>query len=181
VPARKSIREEPGGQPQGVAPTNILELIPGIFVMRILGLDIGDRRIGVAMSDPEGILATPLTIIEHADDESDVKTIAGIVEREQVGKIITGLPRSMSGEIGAQAEKVKTFAGKLAGAIKVPLEYRDERLSTISAGRLMREARTQKPSKDRKKTVHDDAVAAAIILQDYLDEVRDNIRDSSEL
>lgn len=144
--------------------------------MRILGLDIGDRRIGVALSDPEGILATPLTIVERSDDDKDVKSIADITLREQAGKIIAGLPRSMSGEVGAQAEKVKSFADKLSRTINVPLEYRDERLSTVSAGRLMREARTKKPSKDKKKAVHDDAIAAAIILQGYLDEVRDNIR-----
>jgi putative Holliday junction resolvase len=145
--------------------------------MRVLGLDIGDRRIGVAMSDPGGILATPLTIIERSDDETDVKAISDIVVREQVGKVIVGLPRSMSGEVGAQAEKVKSFADNLAKSINISLEYRDERFSTVSAGRLMREARTKKPSKDNKK-VHDDAVAAAVILQGYLDEIRDNIRDS---
>jgi putative Holliday junction resolvase len=177
VPARKSIREKPGGQPQGVAPTNILELIHGIFVMRILGLDIGDKRIGVAMSDPEGILATPATIIERGDD--DIKTIVDIIEREKVGKIIAGLPRSMSGEVGAQAEKVRAFTDKLSQATNALIELRDERFSTVSAGRLMREARTKKPSKDNKK-VRDDAIAAAIILQGYLDEVRDKIRDSTE-
>ncbi len=139
--------------------------------MRVLGLDIGDKRTGVAVSDPEGILASPYTIIEHIDDETDVKTIAGIVAKEQVGKIIIGLPRSLSGAIGGQAEKVRAFAGKLANAVNVPIEFRDERLSTVSAERLMREARTKKSP--RKQPVRSDAVAAAVILQDYLDQVRD--------
>ena len=147
--------------------------------MRILGLDFGDRRIGVAMSDPEGILATPLTIIERTSDEADVKSIADIMIGEHVGKIIAGLPRSMRGDEGIQAEKVKSFADKLSRMINAPLEYRDERFSTVSAGRLMREARTKKPSKDSKK-VYDDAVAAAVILQDYLDEVREKLREQSE-
>ncbi len=140
--------------------------------MRILGLDIGDKRIGLALSDPEGILASPLTIIERSNDGEDVKVIAAIVEREQAGKVIVGMPRSLSGSLGEQAEKVKDFADKLAHVIKIPFEFRDERLSTVSAERLMREARTKKSP--RKQPVRRDAVAAAIILQSYLDEVRDH-------
>ena len=99
--------------------------------MRTLGLDVGDKRIGVALSDPEGILASPLTIIEHTNDDADVKAIADIVVKQGAGMVIVGLPRSMSGAVGEQAEKVKTFAGKLGAVIKVPLEFRDERLSTV--------------------------------------------------
>jgi putative Holliday junction resolvase len=139
--------------------------------MRILGLDIGDKRIGLALSDPEGILASPLTIIERTNGDADIRAISDIIEREQVGRVIAGLPRSMSGNVGEQAEKVKDFADKLTHVIETPLEFRDERLSTVSAGKMMREARTKKCS--RKQPVRRDAVAAAIILQSYLDEVRD--------
>ena len=136
--------------------------------MRSLGLDIGDKKIGVALSDPEGILASPLTIINCTDDTVDVETIINIVDQQEVGQIIVGLPRSMDGSVGRQAEKVKSFTEKLASHTEVSVEFRDERLTTVSAKRLMQAA-------GRKKTrqkARDDAIAAAIILQGYLDETR---------
>ncbi len=135
-------------------------------VTRCLGLDIGDRRIGVALSDPKGILATPLDTIERADEAADIAAIDQIIGQYQVGKIIIGLPRSMDGSIGRQAEKVKAFTEGLNRRIKVPLEFRDERLSTVSAQRLMRE------TKKANRKAGEDAVAAAVILQAYLDETR---------
>ncbi len=133
--------------------------------MRSLGLDIGDKRIGVALSDPLGILASPLTIINRSShDQADIEAIISIVSQYQVGQIIVGLPLSMNGSVGMQAEKVKVFTGELRAHTEVPLEFRDERLSTVSAKRLMREVgKTKKPR-------HDDAMAAALILQGYLDE-----------
>jgi putative Holliday junction resolvase len=136
---------------------------------RLLGLDIGDRKIGVALSDPEAILASPLNIIERQGDLEDVKAILDIIQREQVSTIIVGLPRSMDGSIGGQAKKVMTFTSELKVRTGVPIEYRDERLSTVLANRLMRERKIKK--KARQKT-GDDATAAAIVLQGYLDEVR---------
>ncbi len=133
---------------------------------RSLGLDIGDKRIGVALSDPHGVLASPLTIIHRQDEAADFEAIVNIISQHQVGRIIVGLPRSMDGTLGKQAEKVKAFVDRLISHIKVPLEFRDERLSTVSARRLMREAGIKK----RKVKVHDDDAAAAIILQGYLDE-----------
>jgi len=135
-------------------------------VTRNLGLDIGDKRIGVAISDPQGILASPLTIIHRQDEAADFGAIAGIITQHQVGQIIVGLPYSMDGTLGEQAKKVKDFVERLCSHIEVPLEFRDERLSTVSANRLIREARTKK---GRSRT-HDDAAAAAVILQGYLDE-----------
>ena len=133
---------------------------------RSLGLDIGDKRVGVALSDPQGILASPLTIIHRQDEAADFEAIVSIINLHQVGQIIVGLPRSMDGTLGKQAEKTKAFVDRLISHIKVPLEFRDERLSTVSARRLMREAGAKKT---RGKT-HDDAAAAAVILQGYLDE-----------
>jgi len=112
---------------------------------RSIGLDIGDKRVGVAISDPQGILASPLTIIHRQDEAADFEAIISIINQHQAGQIIVGLPRSMDGTLGKQAGKVKTFVDRLISHIKVPLEFRDERLS-------------------------DDAIAAAIILQGYLDE-----------
>jgi len=137
--------------------------------MRSLGLDIGDRRIGVALSDPEGILASPLTIINRTDESQDIEAIIDIINQRQVSRIVVGLPRSMNGSLGKQAEKVKAFAQKLGECIEIPVEYRDERLTTVLAERL---AQVVKTKKTREKAGHD-AQAAAIILQDYLDEGRE--------
>jgi putative Holliday junction resolvase len=134
--------------------------------MRCLGLDIGDRRIGVALSDPEGILASPLTIIERTEDSQALAAIIEIINKQDAGQVIVGLPRSLDGTLGGQAEKVREFAQKLAGQIKVPLEYRDERLTTVMARRLKRASGGKKT---REKARYD-AQAAALILQGYLDE-----------
>jgi putative Holliday junction resolvase len=134
--------------------------------MRILGLDMGDRRIGVAMSDPTGILASPLSIIERTSDGQAVDAILKVVNEWGVERIIVGLPRSMDGHIGPQAEKVQVFTEMLRQHTAVPIEYRDERLTTVTAMRLKQEASTRRL--DRKTRY--DAMAAAIILQEYLDE-----------
>jgi putative Holliday junction resolvase len=134
--------------------------------MRSLGLDIGDKRIGVALSDPGGLLASPLTIINRSHEAADIKAITDIVSQYQVEQIIVGLPRSMDGSLGEQAEKVKAFTQELSRGIDVPVEFRDERLTSVSARRLMQAAKTKK----RRRKVRDDAIAAALILQGYLDE-----------
>jgi len=134
--------------------------------MRSLGLDIGDKRIGVALSDPQGILASPLTIISCKDERLDIEAITNIISQNQVEQIIVGLPRSMDGSIGKQAEKVKAFTQKLCEHTDVPVQFRDERLTTVSAKRLRQAVNRKKP---REKVRHD-AMAAALILQGYLDE-----------
>ena len=135
--------------------------------MRIMGLDIGDKRIGVALSDPGGILASPFTIIECTGDEEDIRVVIDIIEQHEVGKIIVGLPRLMSGTVGQQAVKVEAFVERLRGHTQVPIELRDERLSTVSARRLM-----QSTGRKTKKKPRYDAAAAAVILQAYLEEGR---------
>ena len=134
--------------------------------MRCLGLDIGDRWIGVALSDPDGILATPLTIIERTDDGQALAAITDIINKEQVGQVVVGMPLSLDGSLSRQAEKVKAFAQKLAEQIEILLEYRDERLTTVMAQRLKRASGGKK---GRGKTRYD-AEAAAVILQGFLDE-----------
>ncbi|MFC2041389.1 Holliday junction resolvase RuvX [Chloroflexota bacterium] len=136
------------------------------MVTRSLGLDIGDKRIGVALSDVLGILASPFNIIERKGEEEDIGAIIDIVNQHQVKHIIAGLPRSMDGSLGTQAEKVEAFIQKLRSRTEVPVEFRDERLTTVSAKRLMQAAN----SKKTRVKARDDAVAAAIILQAYLDE-----------
>ena len=120
----------------------------------------------MALSDPIGILASPLTIINCKDDIADVEAITDIISQQQVKQVIVGLPRSMDGSLGKQAEKVKAFTLKLCSHTEVPVEFRDERLTTVSAKRLTRAVNTKKP---RGKARYD-AIAAALILQGYLDE-----------
>ena len=123
----------------------------------------------MALSDPVGILATPLTIIERQDERQDIQIIVDIINQHQVKQVIVGLPRSMDGTIGEQAEKVMVFAGRLSSQTEVPVEFRDERLTTVSARRLMQAAGIRRTRKKRR----DDAIAAALILQGYLDETRE--------
>ena len=112
------------------------------------------------------MLASPLTIITRQNETADIEVIINIISQHRVERVVVGLPRSMDGSLGRQAERVKAFVQKLSSQIKVPVEFRDERLSTVSAKRLMQAAYAKKP----RKKARDDAVAAAIILQSYLDE-----------
>ena len=122
----------------------------------------------MALSDPGSILASPFTIIDRGDERQALEAIINIINQHQVKRIVVGLPRSMNGSIGQQAEKVQAFVQKLCSHTEVPLEFRDERLTTVSARRLMRAANTKKT----KRKIRDDAVAAALILQGYLDETQ---------
>ena len=121
----------------------------------------------MALSDPMGILATPLTILERQDENQDIETIVNLVNQHQVKQVVVGLPLSMNGSIGEQAEKVQAFVEKLSNQTGVPVVLRDERLTTVSARRLMQAASNKKT----KRKPRDDAIAAALILQGYLDEI----------
>ncbi len=133
-----------------------------------MGLDVGDRRIGVALSDATGILASPFGIVERSDSEAAVAEIVEIARQHEVAVIVVGMPRTMGGTLGPQALKVRAFAELLLWATDIPLEFRDERLSTVTAKRLVGRRRDRK-SRDRVR--YDDA-AAAVILQNYLEELR---------
>jgi len=135
-----------------------------------MGLDIGDSRIGIALSDPLGILATPLKIIKRTDDAEALGEISEIVREKGVGLIIAGIPLNMDGTPGPQAEKTESFIAALRSQVDIPVEYRDERLSTVTAKELLGE--TRKTGRDTRY----DAAAAAVILQSYLNEsVPDNL------
>ena len=136
--------------------------------MRILGLDIGDKRIGVAISDPEQILATPLAIIAREDDKKAIADIVELVDLHGVTRIIVGLPYSLNGSIGIQANKVLDFAERLSQHTTVSIDTWDERLSTVAVERLLRESGSSKAGKRAKQ----DAAAAAFILQGYLDSLK---------
>lgn len=136
--------------------------------MRILGLDYGERRIGVAISDPTGTTGQPLTVIDKRDPGSDIKSISDLIDEYGVDEVVVGLPISLSGEIGPQAQAVLEFVEELKVELKVPVKTWDERLTTLAAGRTLKESDVKR--KRRKEVV--DKVAAAIILQGYLDSKR---------
>jgi putative Holliday junction resolvase len=129
---------------------------------RVMALDVGERRIGVAISDPSGTLATPHTVIQRSSKAKDFAAVARLVAELDVAHVIVGLPLSLDGEMGPQARRVSRYAQALAQAISVPLGFHDERYSTITADALLIES-------GRKRRVPIDAAAAAVILQDFLD------------
>ncbi len=133
--------------------------------MRILGLDVGDKRIGVAVSDPEEIIASPLTVINRDDDNAAISAIIQLVGQYDAKRIVIGLPYSLDGSLGMQASKVKDFVDKLSQNTGVTIELWDERLSTVAAERLLRGAGNKK-AREKSRL---DAAAAAFILQGYLD------------
>jgi putative pre-16S rRNA nuclease len=133
--------------------------------MRILALDVGDRRIGLAISDAMGMLASPLQIIENKNIAAACREIEVIARDKEARKIIVGLPLSMSGEDSEQTAKTREFADNLAEIVKLPVVFCDERLSTVTAANLHREVKTGR-GKPRQRL---DAMAAAVILQGCLD------------
>lgn len=134
--------------------------------MRILGIDLGDKRIGLALSDPMGWTAQGLDVItSKGSAEADIDIIKEYVEHYEVSKVIIGLPLNMDGSSGPRADKAKVFAEKLEKRLKVTVEMTDERLTTVTAERLLIEADLTR--KKRRKVI--DKVAAVLILQSYLD------------
>jgi putative Holliday junction resolvase len=131
--------------------------------MRVMGLDVGDRRIGVALSDELGITATPRHVLKR--DGREWAAIARFAEEEGVEEIVVGVPRSLRGELGPQAEKVLAFITTLRARVSVPVQEWDERLSTAQAERVLLDADT---SRARRREVID-KLAAAVILQSFLD------------
>lgn len=127
---------------------------------RILGIDLGERRIGIAISTPEGGLAVPLSILDATSDEADAQAIIEIAKAEGANRLVIGHPISMDGSIGPQAARVEAFAKRLEEINGLPVELCDERLSTAQA---LRTAKDGKPVDD---------IAASIILQSYLDKTR---------
>ena len=133
--------------------------------MRVLALDVGEKRIGVAISDLSQTLARSLQVIQRSSRQEDFAAVARLTEEYEVEKVVVGYPKSLDGMAGAQARRVERYAADLAKALTVPVVLWDERFSTVSAERLMRQAGLR--GDKRRERV--DAVAAAVILQDYLD------------
>ncbi|HZK34536.1 MAG TPA: Holliday junction resolvase RuvX [Bacillota bacterium] len=133
--------------------------------MRILSMDVGDRRIGMAISDPLGWTAQGIETLVRRNNKYDFDTLSEIIERYNPKQIVIGLPRNMNGTLGPQSDKVKKLGGKLGAITNVDIVYWDERLTTIAAERSMID--TDMRREKRKKKV--DQIAAVLILQSYLD------------
>ena len=134
--------------------------------MRALGLDLGSKRIGVAVSDRSGTIASPLTVLARSTSRRvDHDRVAALVREEEAERVVVGLPRSLSGQLGPAARGVLVEAEALATVVGVPVETYDERLSTVAAESALRESGVRGPA--RRQVV--DKVAAAVILQGWLD------------
>jgi putative Holliday junction resolvase len=134
--------------------------------MRALGLDLGTKRIGVAVSDRSGTIASPLTVLERGRSRRDDHArIAELVRTEEVECVVVGLPLSLSGAAGPAAQAARVEAEQLATVVGVPVETHDERLTTVTAERSLAAGGVRGPA--RRQRV--DKVAAAVILQSWLD------------
>jgi putative holliday junction resolvase len=142
--------------------------------LRILGLDVGSKRIGLALSDELGFTAQGLESMVSRGVEADMEYLANLVDKHGVEEIVVGMPYNMDGSEGPQVLRVREIAGWLAERVGIPLHEWDERLSTVAAERALLEADMSRAK--RRKVV--DKVAAVIILQGYLDSLRSRGRDS---
>jgi putative Holliday junction resolvase len=139
---------------------------------RILALDVGERRIGVAISTPEGRLAVPLRVLARRSDDTDVRTIVELARSEGAAAFVVGDPLSLDGSAGRQARGVRSFAQRVAEVSGLPLELWDERLTSVQAERSVVGPRKPAARGAKRRRAPADDVAAAIILQSYLDRHR---------
>jgi putative Holliday junction resolvase len=137
-------------------------------VSRVLGLDVGDRRVGIAVSDPTGTVARPLWTLVRGSREEDFAALGALVAEHGIGLVVVGHPLSLDGTVGAQARHIARYARALADHLSVPVVSWDERYTTVVAEEVL-----SRSGKRRKKHTQDkgrvDAVAAAVLLQSYLD------------
>jgi putative Holliday junction resolvase len=133
--------------------------------MRILGLDLGERRVGAAISDPDGRIASPLLQFQPRGRRDLVQRVAGLVEEHGAGRVVVGMPLLQDGKVGEQARRTQAVVDALRTSLTVPVATWDERFSTADAEDALRQADLS--PEDRK--ARRDMVAAALILQAYLD------------
>ena len=133
--------------------------------MRIMGLDVGEKRIGVAISDPLGWTAQGHSVVQRSTLKNDLAKLKELCQQLECQLVVVGLPRNMNGTLGPKAEEIQEFVRHLHDVIGVPIEYWDERLTTRSAERVLLEADLSR--RKRRKVI--DKVAAVHILQNYLD------------
>lgn len=132
---------------------------------RLLGLDLGAKRIGVALSDPLGVTAQGLTVLPRRGGVQDLQEIKTLVEKYQVEAVVIGLPRRLSGEVGPEAQAALDFAAALREYLSIPVHTWDEWLTTVQAERLLLSADLSR--KKRRRVI--DKVAAAFMLENYLE------------
>ena len=130
-----------------------------------MGLDVGEKTIGIALSDELGLTAQPYQTLKRQGEDQDLRAIRTILEERGIATVVVGLPMNMDGSTGRQARRVAAFAEKIEATLDVPVVYWDERLSTVAAERVLIQADVSRSK--RKKLV--DKLAASVILQGYLD------------
>jgi len=140
--------------------------------MRVLALDAGEKRIGVAVSDPLGIIAQGVTVITRRDPETDLNEIKRIIEEYKADSVVIGMPINMDGTKGKSAEKVNEFVEVLKGRLSIPVYTYDERLSTKESEKFLISANVSR--KKRKQVI--DKMAAQLILESYLERLKHNVR-----
>ena len=133
--------------------------------MRVLALDIGEVRVGVAVSDPSGRVASPVTVLPAAEVLAHARSFRRVLEDWEPDLLVCGLPRTLAGEEGPQAERIRAQAEKIAASCGLPLEFADERLSSAEAKRILREQGLS----ERAMRGRVDGVAASLFLQSWLD------------
>ena len=133
-------------------------------MVRVLGLDPGERRIGVAVSDPTGTIASPHGFIDQAD-EDPVVAVQGLITEFDIGQIVIGLPLRMDGSEGPAAERSRDLGAAIGEEVDLPVAYWDERFTTVTAEAALIEGNVRR----KKRTTARDKVAAAVMLQGYLD------------
>ncbi len=136
------------------------------YSLRIMGLDVGEKTIGVAVSDPLGCIAQGIkTVIRVGSELEDIKNIKELTRQYDIELIVVGLPRNMNGTLGEQGNKIIKFVEKLRNSLNIHIETWDERLTTVAAEKMLLSANVSRAK--RKKVI--DKLAAVIILQNYLD------------
>jgi putative Holliday junction resolvase len=133
--------------------------------VRILAIDPGTVRLGLALSDPSGTIAQPLSVLARRSEPEDLKTLAELVERHEVGMIVIGLPRMMNGRLEAAALQAQAFGAQVARATGRPVAYWDERLTSVAAERYL----IEQGKRRNKRRQEIDRMAATLLLQGYLD------------
>lgn len=156
---------------------------------RLMALDVGSVRIGVALSDASGILASPYATLRVSRDETQIwEAIQRLIGETEAQGLVIGLPISLDGEIHAQGAKVQAFVERLKQHITIPVTFWDERLSTVEAHRLRAEygqearggrSRAGRSRQRKRKGQEIDALAAAVILQEYLDHLSSTYKDKT--
>ncbi|MFH1681762.1 MAG: Holliday junction resolvase RuvX [Candidatus Eisenbacteria bacterium] len=153
----------------------------------VLGIDFGEKRVGVAVSDPDGLLAFPLALLDGSEERALLDAIRSLVSERAAERVVVGLPRLLDGSVGEMARRAERFAGLLRDVLPVPVETWDERLTSAQAERVLRvadgregekgnrprrRAAGRRPAESKEAKGRIDRVAAALILQSYLDRRR---------